>query len=91
MYIKNFSCLSLDMQKKRASFSIKSWADDDKPREKLLHKGRSVLSDAELLAILIGSGSRDESAVSLAKRILKSANNNLSDLRENFYSTIHAV
>ncbi len=80
MYIKNFSCLSLDMQKKRASFSIKSWADDDKPREKLLHKGRSVLSDAELLAILIGSGSRDESAVSLAKRILKSANNNLSVL-----------
>ncbi len=80
MYIKNISCLSLDMQKKRASFPIKSWADDDKPREKLLHKGRSVLSDAELLAILIGSGSRDESAVSLAKRILKSANNNLSVL-----------
>ncbi len=80
MYIKNFSCLSLDMQKKRTSFSIKSWADDDKPREKLLHKGRSVLSDAELLAILIGSGSRDESAVSLAKRILKSADNNLNVL-----------
>lgn len=68
------------MQKYKASLSIKSWADDDKPREKLRHKGRSVLSDAELLAILIGSGSRDESAVSLAKRILKSVNHSLMDL-----------
>jgi len=80
MYIKNICCLSLDMQKKPSSFTIKSWSDDDKPREKLLNKGRGVLSDAELLAILIGSGSKDESAVSLAKRILKSVNNNLNDL-----------
>jgi len=63
------------MQEKPTSFSIKQWADDDKPREKLLQKGRSVLSDAELIAILIGSGSRQESAVQLSKRILASAGN----------------
>ena len=68
------------MQEKPTSFSIKHWSDDDKPREKLMHKGRSVLSDAELIAILIGSGSRDESAVELSKRILASANNNLNEL-----------
>ncbi len=68
------------MQKKPAAFSIKSWSDDDKPREKLLHKGRGILTDAELLAILIGSGSKDESAVALAKRILASVNHNLNEL-----------
>ncbi|WP_276167944.1 RadC family protein [Zobellia alginiliquefaciens] len=68
------------MHEKSTSFSIKHWSDDDKPREKLVQKGRSVLSDAELIAILIGSGSRDESAVELAKRILASANNNLNEL-----------
>ncbi|CAM4093586.1 RadC family protein [Zobellia nedashkovskayae] len=68
------------MHEKSNSFSIKNWSDDDKPREKLVHKGRSVLSDAELIAILIGSGSRDESAVDLGKRILASANNNLNEL-----------
>lgn len=68
------------MQEKSTSFSIKNWSDDDKPREKLVQKGRSVLSDAELIAILIGSGSRNESAVALAKRILASVNNNLNEL-----------
>lgn len=62
------------------SFSIKYWADDDKPREKLMLKGKSALSDAELLAILIGSGSRNESAVELSKRILASVQNNLNIL-----------
>lgn len=62
------------------SLSIKQWADDDRPREKLVHKGRSALSDAELIAILIGSGSRNESAVELAKRILASAGQNLNAL-----------
>jgi DNA repair protein RadC len=62
------------------NFSIKHWSDDDKPREKLMLKGKSVLSDAELIAILIGSGSRNESAVSLSKRILQSVNNNLNAL-----------
>ncbi len=68
------------MQEKLASFSIKNWADDDKPREKLVQKGCFVLSDAELIAILIGSGSRDESAVELSKRILASVDHNLNEL-----------
>jgi len=68
------------MQEKLASFSIKNWADDDRPREKLVQKGSFVLSDAELIAILIGSGSKDESAVELSKRILASVNHNLNEL-----------
>ncbi|MFC4095018.1 RadC family protein [Euzebyella saccharophila] len=68
------------MQEEKKSFSIKNWSDDDKPREKLVQKGRSVLSDAELIAILIGSGSRNESAVELSKRILASVENNLNEL-----------
>lgn len=59
---------------------IKDWAQDDRPREKLLAKGKEALSNAELLAILIGSGSRNESAVELAKRILLSVENNLVEL-----------
>jgi DNA repair protein RadC len=62
------------------NFSIKQWSEDDKPREKLMLKGKSVLSDAELIAILIGSGSRNESAVDLSKRILASVDNNLNTL-----------
>ncbi|OMP30249.1 MULTISPECIES: DNA repair protein RadC [Mangrovimonas] len=68
------------MQNNQPSFSIKNWSQDDQPREKLRDKGKSVLSDAELLAILIGSGSRSESAVELCKRILASVDNNLNDL-----------
>ncbi|MBL0235873.1 MAG: DNA repair protein RadC [Saprospiraceae bacterium] len=60
--------------------SIKSWAKDDRPREKLLLKGKDSLSNSELLAILLRSGSKDESALSLAKRILESCNNNLFEL-----------
>lgn len=60
--------------------SIKYWAEDDRPREKLVLKGKTALSDAELVAILIGSGSRNESAVNLAKRILASIDNNLNTL-----------
>ena len=63
-----------------SSLSIKKWNADDRPREKLLHKGRTALSDAELIAILIASGSRNESAVSLSKRILASVDNNLKEL-----------
>lgn len=61
-------------------FPIKYWAEDDKPREKLLLKGKSSLSDAELLAIILGSGTRKESAVGLSKRILKTTNNSLNSL-----------
>lgn len=60
--------------------TIKSWALDDRPREKLLVKGKIALSDAELIAILIGSGNRDESAVGLSKRILKSVDGNINAL-----------
>ena len=59
---------------------INQWAEDDRPREKFLLKGKSALSDSELLAILIGSGSRNESAVQLCQRILASASNNLNQL-----------
>lgn len=59
---------------------ITNWADGDKPREKLMLKGKSALSDAELIAILISSGSRNESAVQLSMRILASTDNNLNAL-----------
>ncbi len=59
---------------------INKWAEDDRPREKFLLKGKSSLSDSELLAILIGSGSRNESAVQLCQRILASTENNLNQL-----------
>lgn len=68
------------MSEKSSSFSIKHWSQDDQPREKLRDKGKAALSDAELVAILIGSGNRDESAVALCKRILASVDNNLSEL-----------
>ena len=58
-------------------FGIKCWAEDDRPREKLMLKGKHVLSDAELLAIILGSGTRRKTAVELAKEILSSYNNNL--------------
>lgn len=59
---------------------IHQWAEDDRPREKFLLKGKAALSDSELLAILIGSGSRNESAVQLCQRILASSENNLNTL-----------
>jgi len=68
------------MSEKVQSFSIKNWSQGDQPREKLRDKGKTVLSDAELVAILIGSGNRNESAVDLCKRILASVDNNLSEL-----------
>lgn len=68
------------MTGKTASFSIRNWSQDDQPREKLLYKGKGSLSDSELLAILIGSGNREENAVTLSKRILSQVDNNLNDL-----------
>jgi DNA repair protein RadC len=62
--------------------SIKNWAEEDRPREKLLLKGRSSLTDSELLAILIGSGSADLSAVELAKKIMNETKNNLNELAQ---------
>lgn len=60
--------------------SIKSWAEDDRPREKLITKGRQALSDAELLAILLASGNKNETAVQLAQRILNSHQNSINQL-----------
>lgn len=62
------------------NLSIKQWAMEDRPREKLLAKGIAALTDAELIAILIGSGTRDETAVDIAKRILGSVENDLNEL-----------
>lgn len=59
---------------------ITDWAEEDRPREKLLMKGVHALSDAELLAILIGSGNKHETAVELSQRILHSVKNNLNTL-----------
>lgn len=60
--------------------NINQWAEDDRPREKLMRLGAQALSNAELLAILIGSGSVDESAVDLMKRLLNDCNNSLNAL-----------
>lgn len=67
-------------KEERISFTIKNWAIDDRPREKLLQKGRGSLSDAELLAILIGTGGRNESAVDLCKKILAKTGFSLNEL-----------
>lgn len=60
--------------------TIKSWAEEDRPREKMLSKGKEALSNGELIAILIGSGNSKESAVDLSRRILKDNNDNLIEL-----------
>ncbi|UEG48512.1 DNA repair protein RadC [Ferruginibacter lapsinanis] len=64
----------------KASTSIKNWAEDDRPREKLAIKGCEALSDSELLAILINNGTKEKSAVELAKDILQLGSNNLNEL-----------
>ena len=68
------------MNKKSDFLNIKSWAAEDRPREKLLLKGKATLSDAELIAILLGTGASKLSAVDLAKNILQSVNNDLNEL-----------
>lgn len=64
----------------KASTSIKNWAEDDRPREKLLLKGVEALSNSELLAILINNGSKEKSALDLAQEILQMAGNHLNEL-----------
>ena len=63
-----------------ANTSIKNWAEDDRPREKMMLKGNAALSNAELLAILINNGSRDKTALDLAKELLQAVDNNLVKL-----------
>jgi len=60
--------------------NINQWAEEDRPREKMMAHGARVLTDAELLAILLGSGSQDETAVELMRRVLSACNNNLNEL-----------
>ncbi|MBA2248691.1 MAG: DNA repair protein RadC [Chitinophagaceae bacterium] len=64
----------------KSSTSIKNWAADDRPREKLIAKGPAALSDSELLAILISTGNKEKSAVELAKEVLLKGKNNLNEL-----------
>ena len=64
----------------KPSTSIKNWAADDRPREKMLAKGAAALSNSELIAILINNGSKDKSAVDLAKEVLKLSSDNLNEL-----------
>lgn len=69
------------MKKEKTDFlNIKNWAAEDRPREKLLLKGKAALSDAELIAILLGTGTAAMSAVDVAKAILQSVNNDLNEL-----------
>jgi DNA repair protein RadC len=68
------------MNTEEKALSIKSWSPEDRPREKLILKGKSALSDAELIAILLGSGTTTLSAVDLAKKVLQQAGNNLHEL-----------
>lgn len=68
------------MEQSKIKLKITDWAEEDRPREKMMLKGVSALSDAELLAILIGSGNKNETAVELSQRILHSTNNNLNSL-----------
>jgi DNA repair protein RadC len=65
---------------KNSSTSIKNWAIDDRPREKLITKGAATLSDSELLAILINNGNKESSAIDLAKEVMILGNNNLNEL-----------
>jgi DNA repair protein RadC len=67
-------------QTQHKHLTIKSWAEDDRPREKLITKGRQALSDAELLAILLSSGNRNETAVQLAQRMLNENSNSINQL-----------
>jgi DNA repair protein RadC len=62
------------------NLKIKDWAAEDRPREKLIKKGITALTDAEILALLIGSGSKNETAVELSRRILLGVDNNLNEM-----------
>ncbi len=68
------------MKEENYTFTIKNWSENDRPREKLIVKGKNALSDAELIAILIGSGNREESAVALSQRILASVDHKIEQL-----------
>jgi DNA repair protein RadC len=74
---------------KQTKLPVKEWSPEDRPREKLISKGIHSLSNAELLAIIIGSGNQEESAVDLSQRILQAANNNINQLGK--FSVKHLI
>jgi DNA repair protein RadC len=74
-----------------SGLKIKDWSPDDRPREKMLAKGAAVLTDAELIAILLRSGTRDETAVEVAQRVLALARNNLNDLGKLDYAQLKKI
>ena len=80
IYFRLINLYPITVEEYQNKISIKSWAEEDRPREKLSGQGRRALTDAELIAILIGSGSRTESAVELSKRILHHYDNDLNKL-----------
>lgn len=68
------------MSQKPSHFTIRQWSIDDRPREKMQQNGAQQLSNAELLALLIGSGNKEESAVHLMQRLLSAVDNNIMEL-----------
>lgn len=78
--MENLSATTQEEQKSKDGFAINKWAEEDRPREKLMSHGAAALSDSELLAILIGSGTPRESAVALMQRIMRDCDNNLNTL-----------
>jgi DNA repair protein RadC len=77
------------MENYNPKLRVKDWAEEDRPREKLMLKGVNALSDAELLAIIIGSGNKEETVVELSQRILQSAENDINHLGK--YSIKHLI
>ncbi|MDR2086794.1 MAG: DNA repair protein RadC [Dysgonamonadaceae bacterium] len=77
------------MEEYNAKLRVRDWAEEDRPREKLMIKGVNALSDAELLAIIIGSGNKGETVVELSQRILQTANNDLNQLGK--FSVKHLI
>ena len=76
------------MKQEYKRLTIKDWAVEDRPREKMLQKGIGSLSDAELVAILLRSGNSDETAVTVAQKLLANAHNNLNELGK---FTLHQI
>lgn len=76
------------MEEEEKRLTIREWSEDDRPREKMARKGSQSLSDAELLAILIGSGNRNESAVELSRRIMRECGDNINELARMSITTL---
>ena len=80
IFVWQINSLNSNIMQENKNLTIKQWAEDDRPREKMLSKGASSLSNAELLAILIATGSKTDSALDLAKSLLSKSSNNLDEI-----------